>query len=85
MWLLIGYGGGWGYLGYFIEVVRFMLDIDIFLGGFGFFGGRGEYYGRIKVCELSVLMFEKNMFNCIIFIGNFNFEIRNGWSNVNYE
>lgn len=31
-------------------------------------------------------MFEKNMFNnCIIFIGNFNFEIRNGWSNVNYE
>lgn len=50
MWLLIGYGGGWGYLGYFIEVVRFMLDIDIFLGGFGFFGGRGEYYGRIKVC-----------------------------------
>lgn len=30
-------------------------------------------------------MFEKNMFNCIIFIGNFDFEIRNGWSNVNYE
>lgn len=30
-------------------------------------------------------MFEKNMLNCIIFTGNLNFEIRNRWSNVNYE
>ena len=26
-----------------------MCDTDILLGGFGLFGGRGEYYGRIKV------------------------------------
>jgi hypothetical protein len=26
-----------------------MSDTDVLLGGFGLFGGRGEYYGRIKV------------------------------------
>lgn len=26
-----------------------MVDADILLGGFGLFGGRGEYYARIKV------------------------------------
>lgn len=26
-----------------------MADADVLLGGFGLFGGRGEYYGRIKV------------------------------------
>lgn len=85
MWLLTGHGGGWGYSGHSIEAVRFMSDTDILLGGFGLFGGRGEYYGRIKVCKPSALMFEKNTLNCIIFTGNLNFEIRNGWSNVNYE
>jgi E3 ubiquitin-protein ligase MYCBP2 len=45
-----GHGGGWGYSGHSIEAVRFMSDTDILLGGLGLFGGRGEYYGRIKVC-----------------------------------
>ena len=44
-----GHGGGWGYSGHSIEAIRFMCDTDILLGGFGLFGGRGEYYGRIKV------------------------------------
>ena len=26
-----------------------MADADIMLGGFGLFGGRGEYFGKIKV------------------------------------
>lgn len=49
-----GHGGGWGYSGHSIEAVRFMADTDIMLGGFGLFGGRGEYFGKIKVLlELS--------------------------------
>jgi hypothetical protein len=44
-----GHGGGWGYSGHSIEAVRFMADTDILLGGFGLFGGRGEYTGKIKV------------------------------------
>ena len=44
-----GHGGGWGYSGHSIEAVRFMPDTDILLGGFGLFGGRGEYFGKIKV------------------------------------
>ncbi|KAJ8975749.1 hypothetical protein NQ317_015371, partial [Molorchus minor] len=34
------HGGGWGYSGHSIEAIRFMADTDIFLGGFGLFGGR---------------------------------------------
>lgn len=83
MWLLTGHGGGWGYSGHSIEAVRFMSDTDILLGGFGLFGGRGEYYGRIKVCKPSALMFEKNMLNCIFF--NLNFEIKSRWSKGIYE
>ncbi len=30
-----------------------MPDTDILLGGFGLFGGRGEYFGRIKIFELG--------------------------------
>ncbi|KAL5012682.1 hypothetical protein ScPMuIL_011233 [Solemya velum] len=48
------HGGGWGYSGHSIESIRFMTDTEILLGGFGLFGGRGEYYGRIKVFELGV-------------------------------
>lgn len=44
-----GHGGGWGYSGYSIEAVRFMCDTDVLIGGFGLFGGRGEYMGKIKV------------------------------------
>ena len=46
---VLGHGGGWGYSGHSIEAIRFMSDTDVLLGGFGLFGGRGEYYGRIKV------------------------------------
>lgn len=45
----LGHGGGWGYSGYSIEAVRFMCDTDVLIGGFGLFGGRGEYMGKIKV------------------------------------
>lgn len=45
----LGHGGGWGYSGHSIEAIRFMSDTDVMLGGFGLFGGRGEYSGRIKV------------------------------------
>ena len=44
-----GHGGGWGYSGHSVEAVRFMCDTDVLLGGFGLFGGRGGYLGRIKV------------------------------------
>ncbi|XP_069130438.1 LOW QUALITY PROTEIN: E3 ubiquitin-protein ligase MYCBP2-like [Argopecten irradians] len=47
------HGGGWGYSGHSVEAVRFMVDTDIILGGYGLFGGRGEYYGRIKLFELG--------------------------------
>lgn len=45
-----GHGGGWGYSGHSVEAIRFMCDTDVLLGGFGLFGGRGGYIGRIKVC-----------------------------------
>ncbi|KAK2715883.1 hypothetical protein QYM36_010450, partial [Artemia franciscana] len=44
-----GFGGGWGYSAHSIEALRFMVDNDILVGGFGLFGGRGEYVARIKV------------------------------------
>ncbi|XP_052792731.1 E3 ubiquitin-protein ligase MYCBP2-like isoform X2 [Mya arenaria] len=47
------HGGGWGYSGHSVEAIRFMCDTDILLGGFGLFGGRGEYFGRIKLFELG--------------------------------
>jgi len=43
------HGGGWGYSGHSIEALRFSCDTDIILGGFGLFGGRGEYCAKIKV------------------------------------
>ena len=42
------HGGGWGYSGHSVEAIRFMADVDVLLGGFGLFGGRGEYLGKIK-------------------------------------
>ncbi|XP_041356631.1 E3 ubiquitin-protein ligase MYCBP2-like isoform X3 [Gigantopelta aegis] len=48
------HGGGWGYSGHSVEAVRFSCDTDILLGGFGLFGGRGEYVGRIKIFELGM-------------------------------
>ena len=47
------HGGGWGYSGHSIEAIRFMADTDILLGGFGLFGGRGEYVGKIKLFDIG--------------------------------
>ena len=47
------HGGGWGYSGHSIEAIRFMTDTDILLGGFGLFGGRGEYVGKIKLFDIG--------------------------------
>ena len=47
------HGGGWGYSGHSIEAVRFSVDTDILLGGFGLFGGRGEYVGKIKLFDIG--------------------------------
>jgi len=48
------HGGGWGYSGHSVEAIRFMADMDILLGGFGLFGGRGEYVGKIKLFDIGV-------------------------------
>lgn len=47
------HGGGWGYSGHSIEAIRFMSDTDILLGGFGLFGGRGEYTAKIKLLDIG--------------------------------
>lgn len=47
------HGGGWGYSGHSIEAIRFMADTDILLGGFGLFGGRGEYTAKIKLLDIG--------------------------------
>lgn len=54
---LTGHGGGWGYSGHSIEAIRFMCDTDVLIGGFGLFGGRGEYMGKIKVKVTSGCLF----------------------------
>ena len=48
------HGGGWGYSGHSIEAIRFMCDTDVLLGGYGLFGGRGEYIGKIKLFDIGV-------------------------------
>ncbi|XP_054276655.1 E3 ubiquitin-protein ligase MYCBP2-like [Macrosteles quadrilineatus] len=48
------HGGGWGYSGHSIEAIRFMADTDILLAGFGLFGGRGEYTGKIKLYDIGM-------------------------------
>lgn len=47
------HGGGWGYSGHSIEAIRFMADTDILLGGFGLFGGRGEYTAKLKLLDIG--------------------------------
>lgn len=47
------FGGGWGYSGHSVEAIRFMSDSDILIGGFGMFGGRGEYTCKIKLYDVS--------------------------------
>ncbi|XP_031781072.1 E3 ubiquitin-protein ligase MYCBP2 isoform X6 [Nasonia vitripennis] len=48
------HGGGWGYSGQSIEAIRFMADTDILLGGYGLFGGRGEYTAKIKLFDIGL-------------------------------
>ena len=33
--------------------LRFTVDTDILIGGYGLFGGRGEYVGKIKLFDLG--------------------------------
>ncbi|XP_059059876.1 E3 ubiquitin-protein ligase MYCBP2 [Achroia grisella] len=47
------HGGGWGYSGHSIEAIRFMCDTDILLGGYGLFGGRGDYSAKIKLFDIG--------------------------------
>ncbi|XP_064637403.1 E3 ubiquitin-protein ligase MYCBP2-like isoform X3 [Lineus longissimus] len=47
------HGGGWGYSDHSVEAIRFSADSDILLGGFGLFGGRGLYFGKIKLFDLG--------------------------------
>lgn len=48
------HGGGWGYSPHSIEAIRFMPDTDILLGGYGLFGGRGEYTAKIKLFDIGI-------------------------------
>ncbi|XP_076623337.1 MYC binding protein highwire isoform X2 [Colletes latitarsis] len=48
------HGGGWGYSGHSIEAIRFMPDTDILLGGYGLFGGRGQYTAKIKLFDIGI-------------------------------
>ncbi|KAI1288150.1 E3 ubiquitin-protein ligase MYCBP2 [Halotydeus destructor] len=48
------HGGGWGYSGHSVEAVRFMVDADIVIGGFGVFGGRGEYVAKLRLYDIGV-------------------------------
>ncbi|XP_060534839.1 E3 ubiquitin-protein ligase MYCBP2 isoform X2 [Cylas formicarius] len=47
------HGGGWGYSGHSIEAIRFTADTDLLLGGFGLFGGRGEYTAKLKLLDIG--------------------------------
>ncbi|XP_052752649.1 E3 ubiquitin-protein ligase MYCBP2 isoform X3 [Galleria mellonella] len=47
------HGGGWGYSGHSVEAIRFMCDTDILLGGYGLFGGRGDYTAKIKLFDIG--------------------------------
>ena len=46
---LSAHGGGWGYNAGSIEAIRMSPDQDVLLGGFGLYGGRGQYNAEIKV------------------------------------
>ncbi|CAK9251744.1 unnamed protein product [Sphagnum jensenii] len=44
----------WGFSSHSIEAIRFMADNDILLGGFGLFGGRGEYTAKLKLFDIGM-------------------------------
>ncbi|RWS17339.1 E3 ubiquitin-protein ligase MYCBP2-like isoform X4 [Dinothrombium tinctorium] len=48
------HGGGWGYSGHSVEAIRFMADSDIIVGGFGLFGGRGEYIAKLRLFDIGL-------------------------------
>ncbi|CAD5120813.1 DgyrCDS9371 [Dimorphilus gyrociliatus] len=68
------HGVGWGYSNNAVEAIRFMADRDILLGGFGLFGGRGEYLARIKLIELGMDGGENEINGEILATGNFLYE-----------
>ena len=47
------HGGGWGFSSHSIEAIRFMADTDILLGGYGLFGGRGEYTAKLRLYDIG--------------------------------
>lgn len=47
--LYTAHGGGWGYSASSVEAIRFSPDMDVLIGGFGLYGGRGTYNAEIKV------------------------------------
>ncbi|XP_050423071.1 E3 ubiquitin-protein ligase MYCBP2 isoform X2 [Adelges cooleyi] len=47
-------GGGWGYSGHSVEAIRFSVDCNVLLIGFGLFGGRGEYTARLKLYDIGM-------------------------------
>ncbi|KAL1456648.1 hypothetical protein WDU94_001361, partial [Cyamophila willieti] len=49
----VSLGGGWGYSDRAVEAIRFMADTNVLLGGFGMFGGRGEYLLKIKLIDIG--------------------------------
>ncbi|XP_026687508.1 E3 ubiquitin-protein ligase MYCBP2-like [Diaphorina citri] len=49
----VSLGGGWGYSARAVEAIRFMVDTNVLLGGFGMFGGRGEYILKIKLIDIG--------------------------------
>ena len=44
-----------------------MADTDILLGGFGLFGGRGEYVGKIKLFDIGVEGGDQVLMNNFLF------------------
>lgn len=48
------HGGGWGFSSHSIEAIRFMADTDILLGGYGLFGGRGEYTAKLRLYDIGM-------------------------------
>lgn len=47
------FGGSWGYSGNSLEAIKFMCDTDVLVGGFGMYGGRGEYTCKLKLYDLG--------------------------------
>lgn len=58
-------GGGWGYSNGSVEAVRFSVDQDIILGGYGLFGGRGSYNAEIKVSRPQAQVISSCLLTCI--------------------